>query len=106
MIAPPDSGGNTTGGGSPAVVTNLWANVQWSYPAAAPTPDHFDVVLTTDPTGANTADYLLAPVSVPAADRYLIVMFTPPSGGGTVYAMVRAVFSTAPHVIILKREVT
>ena len=79
-------------GGTPTVTPNQWANVQWLYPVAAPTPDHFEVILTTDPTGVNTDDIVKQAIKVPATDRYAIFSFTPPPVGVQVYAAVRAVF--------------
>lgn len=85
-----DGNGGTTGSGSGGTLYGRKTiTVNWSFPANAPAPTSFTVVIFTGTDPTNTANYLINPVEVLPTDRsYQVSIF--PRTTLSINAAVRA----------------
>lgn len=88
-----NGGGGVTAGSGGTLYARKWMDIQWTFPANAPTPIGFDVVAFTGTDPADTTAYLFVPKRVEATDRRYVVSFFPKQNMGTINAAVRAVYA-------------
>ena len=57
------------GVGGATFVLSKWINVTWDFPANAPPPDHFDIVVYTGTNPDNEDNYVFPVISVAGTER-------------------------------------
>lgn len=77
-------------GGVPRTVKKTWLDINWAFPANAPAPASFTVVVFTGTDPTNTANYLFQPVVMPSTDRRLVKAISPNISVANINAAVRA----------------
>lgn len=94
---PGDNGGGgvsgNTGGGGGTLAQRQWLDVNWSFPATAPNPAAFEIVVFTGSNPDDSSTYLTAPIRVLGTDRRLVRSFFPKDALTNVNAAVRAIYA-------------
>ena len=77
-------------GGVPRTVKKTWLDINWAFPATAPTPLSFTVVAFTGTDPTDTTKYLFQPMTMLPTDRRLVVAISPNANVTGINAAVRA----------------
>ena len=77
-------------GGTPRTVKKTWLDINWAFPATAPAPLSFTVIVFTGTDTTDTTKYLFQPMTALPTDRRLVVAISPNVSVANINAAVRA----------------
>jgi hypothetical protein len=80
------------GGSGPTLIRRKWLDVNWGFPAGAPNPPNFEVVLYVGSNPADTDSYIMAPQILPGTDRRYVTTVAPNVVINDVKAAVRSIY--------------